>query len=84
MLYAWYHNNKEWEHLALHHLATQFFYLGEISHARFYNDRAIRGIVEAESSQNKQIAKQLYIRLQKQRNRENLDNIGAEFGLQIL
>jgi hypothetical protein len=81
MMFAWYFNNKEMELLAFQNLAIQFFYLGEITSARFYNERAIRGIVEADSSQNKVIAKQLYVRLLKQRNKENSESVGVEFGL---
>ena len=57
LLSAWYLNDKKWEQTALKHLAIQFFYLGEISRARFYNEKAERGIVEADSSNNKVVAK---------------------------
>ena len=81
LLYAWYHNMKRWELLAFEKLAIQHFYLGEIKQADFYQERASRGIVEADTSQNKIMAIQLYLRQQKQRNKNNLSNPGQEFGL---
>jgi len=49
-MYAWYFNNKEMEITAFQNLAIQLFYLGQISDAKFYNERAFRGIIEADSS----------------------------------
>ena len=57
LLYAWYFNDTKWEMIAYENLSTQYFYLGEIQDSRHYNERANRGITEANTSQNKIIAK---------------------------
>lgn len=43
MFLAWYHDNFRLECEAYQGLALNYFYQGNISKARYYHDRAIRG-----------------------------------------
>ena len=85
LVVSWFYNDKVSEIAAYQCLSMQYLYLAEIKNSLLYNERASRGIVEADHSQNKQIAKYQYQRSLNLWRMETLDQrtrqIAKEFGL---
>jgi hypothetical protein len=57
LLFAWFHMRRDWELIAFNLLAVEYFYLGEIRNSSFFNERASRGIYEADFSSAKRISR---------------------------
>lgn len=57
---AWYHDNLEMELEAYDNMAKQYYYLGSLDKAAYYNNRAWKGIVERKDAPARQIAANAY------------------------
>lgn len=71
---AWYYDNLEMELSAYDNIGKQYYYLGELNKAAYYNNRAWGGIVEPKNSPARQLARNAYEARKKPRMHMSMDS----------
>lgn len=74
---AWYHNNMELELEAYDRIGRQYYYLGNLDKAVYYNNRAWKGIVEPKDSPARLLAANTYEARRKPRLNLNINGVAV-------